>query len=300
MSTFFKQIYRYTRPRAYRHNENIWPYVKIDRAVSGEISRIRYKGKIYPIEPLSLLQDSFCGSVLLTATGPSINSSDFSLVPSDLPVMGVNGAYCLHKQVSFSLYVIVDMNFFDTRSDIIREIIQDKNVLLFIPVYGIMRIINEYNDVKCRIALIEDANYRIYQKKIDKAETRSFYKDNPNICFYKDTQSVGFSKDIRNGIFEGATVVYWAFQILYFLGFEKILIAGLDMSNFHLPRFYENEDNKQPSFLETEVDSIVIPSFSHASQIFKDKKISVINLSIKSAIPDFIFDKVDFNEYFKR
>ncbi len=214
--------------------------------------------------------------------------------------MGVNGAYCLHKQVSFSLYVIVDMSFFDTRSDIIREIIQDKNVLLFIPVYGIMRIINEYNDVKCRIALIEDANYRIYQKKIDKAETRSFYKDNPNICFYKDTQSVGFSKDIRNGIFEGATVVYWAFQILYFLGFEKILIAGLDMSNFHLPRFYENEDNKQPSFLETEVDRIIIPSFSHASQIFKDKNISVINLSIKSAIPDFIFDKVDFNEYFKR
>ncbi|HCR4033774.1 TPA: sugar glycosyltransferase, partial [Morganella morganii] len=144
-----------------------------------------------------------------------------------------------------------------------------------IPVYGIMRIINEYNDVKCRIALIEDANYRIYQKKIDKAETRSFYKDNPNICFYKDTQSVGFSKDIRNGIFEGATVVYWAFQILYFLGFEKILIAGLDMSNFHLPRFYENEDNKQPSFLETEVDRIIIPSFSHASQIFKDKNISV-------------------------
>lgn len=299
MSTFFKQIYRYTRPRAYRHNENIWPHVKIDRAASGEISRIRYKGKTYPTESLSQLKDSFCGPVLLTATGPSINSSDFSLVPSDLPVMGVNGAYCLHKQVNFSLYIIVDMHFFDARSDIIREILQDKNVLLFIPVHGMVRIINEYDEVKCRIALIEDANYRIYQKKIDKTETRSFYKGSPDICFYKNTQ-VSFSKDIRIGIFEGATVVYWAFQILYFLGFEKILIAGLDMSNFHLPRFYENEDNKQPSFLETEIDSIVIPSFSHASQIFKDKNISVINLSIKSAIPDFIFDKVDFNEYFKR
>ena len=300
MGTFFKQIYRYTRSRAYRHNENIWPDVKIDRAASGEISRIRYKGKIYPTEPLSLLKDSFSGSVLLTATGPSINTSDFSLVPSALPVMGVNGAYCLHKQVDFSLYIIVDMHFFDARSDIIRKILQDKNVLLFIPAHGMVRVINECEDVKCRIALIEDANYKIYQKKIDKAETRLFYKDNPDMCFYKETQSVGFSKDIRAGIFDGATVVYWAFQVLYFLGFDQILIAGLDMNNFHIPRFYENERNRQPSFLETEVDSIVIPSFSHASHIFKNKNINVVNLSIKSAIPDFIFNKVDFNEYFKR
>ncbi|HIH9479506.1 TPA: hypothetical protein ACYU75_002913, partial [Klebsiella variicola subsp. variicola] len=25
MGSLFKQIYRYTRPRAYRHNENLWP-----------------------------------------------------------------------------------------------------------------------------------------------------------------------------------------------------------------------------------------------------------------------------------
>lgn len=36
MGSLFKQIYRYTRPRAYRHNENLWPWVKIRRAASGE------------------------------------------------------------------------------------------------------------------------------------------------------------------------------------------------------------------------------------------------------------------------
>ncbi|WP_258307227.1 hypothetical protein, partial [Klebsiella pneumoniae] len=25
MGSLFKQIYRYTRPRAYRHKENLWP-----------------------------------------------------------------------------------------------------------------------------------------------------------------------------------------------------------------------------------------------------------------------------------
>ncbi len=45
MGSLFKQIYRYTRPRAYRHNENLWPFTRITRAPSGEISALRYKGK---------------------------------------------------------------------------------------------------------------------------------------------------------------------------------------------------------------------------------------------------------------
>lgn len=43
MGSLFKQIYRYTRPRAYRHNENLWPFTRITRAPSGEISALRYR-----------------------------------------------------------------------------------------------------------------------------------------------------------------------------------------------------------------------------------------------------------------
>ena len=47
MGSLFKQIYRYTRPRAYRHNENLWPFTRITRAPSGEISALRYKAVSY-------------------------------------------------------------------------------------------------------------------------------------------------------------------------------------------------------------------------------------------------------------
>lgn len=55
MGSLFKQIYRYTRPRAYRHNENLWPFTRITRAPSGEISALRYKGKTVPLVSLSAL-----------------------------------------------------------------------------------------------------------------------------------------------------------------------------------------------------------------------------------------------------
>ncbi|MDS7560659.1 hypothetical protein NXH13_25775, partial [Klebsiella pneumoniae] len=77
MGSLFKQIYRYTRPRAYRHNENLWPFTRITRAPSGEISALRYKGKTVPLVSLSALKNSMQGEVLLTATGPSTRNIDF-------------------------------------------------------------------------------------------------------------------------------------------------------------------------------------------------------------------------------
>lgn len=70
MSTFFKQIYRYTRPRAYRHNENLWPFCRITCASTGDITQLRYKGQ--PV-PLTDWHHRFSGDALITATGPSIN-----------------------------------------------------------------------------------------------------------------------------------------------------------------------------------------------------------------------------------
>lgn len=86
MGSLFKQIYRYTRPRAYRHNENLWPFTRITRAPSGEISALRYKGKTVPLVSLSALKNSMQGEVLLTATGPSTRNIDFSLLSKTIQI----------------------------------------------------------------------------------------------------------------------------------------------------------------------------------------------------------------------
>lgn len=103
---------------------------------------------------------------------------------------------------------------------------------------------------------------------------------------------------MRHGVVDAGTVMYWALQVLYFLGFKKIYIAGLDLNNFNQPRFYENFNTMLPSFLEDKIKNIVFPAMELASHVFKKDNITVINLSPQSALPDSVFPRKDFTDVF--
>lgn len=299
MGTLFKQIYRYTRPRPYRHNENLWPYMKIGRAASGDISSLIYKGQRVPLADLSALRASCSGSLLLTATGPSVRDIRFK-TPAPVPAMGVNGAYFLQEKVGFRFYVVVDMGFFDQKREIIADVIRDPALTLFTTAHGIARILDRHglSAVRCTLALIEDAAFKIYQPKIEAGALQAAYGAHPAAHFAPGRPDIGFSTDIRIGIFDAGTVAYWALQIAAYLGFQEILIAGLDMNNFHQPRFYETEENKQPSYLASSLTTRILPAFAHASQVLQQRQTRVINLSLNSAIDGTIFEKADYHALF--
>ena len=302
MGSLFKQIYRYTRPRAFRHNENLWPYAKISRAETGEIRSLSYKGVAVPLAGLSKLKNRYQGDVLLTATGPSTKEMDFTVVPETLPIMGVNGAYVLQGQLQYSLYIVVDMEFYDRKPEMITAIVSNPDILLFTTLHGVAKIYDRHSReaIKCKIALIEDACYKIYQGKIaDDAKWHAYQGSNTAI-FDEQNKKIGFSTDIRNGIFDAGTVVYWALQVLFFLGFKRIIISGLDMNNFHQPRFYENDQTRLPSYLENKVENIVFPAFSLASRVLEQHGVYVFNLSQESAVPELIFKKVKLHVLFKQ
>ncbi len=300
MGSLFKQIYRYTHPRAFRHNENLWPWAKITRAPGGEIRTLQYKGKTVPLVDLSEMKDSMHGEVLLTATGPSTRNIDFSLLPKNIPVMGVNGAWHLSDRIKFSIYTIVDMEFYDRKPEIIRAVISQPDLVLFTTMHGIAKILDRHGAaLRCRLALIEDACYKIYRPKVAKNRVRQAWQEVEAIRFHPQREDICFSTDIRHGIFDAGTVVYWALQILMWLGFKTILISGLDMTNFNQPRFYETDRDKLPSWLENKVDDLVMPSFSHAANVLQQNHIRVVNFSLESAVPETIFEKVSFDEYFK-
>lgn len=300
MGTFTKQIYRYTHSRTMRHNENLWPFVKIQRDDFGAISKLWYKRDIIPLLDLSALKDSFEGDALLTATGPSIKKIDFSQL-SKLTAVGVNGAWYLNKEINFSIYVIVDMLFIDEKIDILMQVINKKDLILFTTMHGVVRLIEKFSlsNIKCKLALIEDKCFRIFKPKISANNIHSTFCSKKEIIFLPEQKNIAFNYDIRNGIFDAGTVVYWSLQILAFLGFKKIYIAGLDMNNFSKPRFYETQDNMLPSFLNDKLHDIIIPAFSLASQALRYKNIDVINLSMDSAIPSYIFPKMDYRDAFK-
>lgn len=300
MGSFFKQIYRYTHPRSYRHNENLWPYMKIGRARSGEINKLEYRGQSVPIADLSSLKGKFSGPVMLTATGPSVKEIDFTQPPLPVPAFGVNGSWSLSQFFEFSFYVIVDMGFFDKKPEIVANIVAARGLTLFTTAHGIARIVDRFGlkSIQCTLALIEDAACKIYQPALKPHELKDFYIKDNSVAFTQTRADIGFSTDIRQGIFDAGTVIYWALQISVYLGFTELLIAGLDMNNFDKPRFYENQSEKQPTNLKGIFTSLVLPAFEHASLLLKDKKIRVVNLSVNSAIPDYIFEKVSYNDAF--
>ena len=295
MSTFFKQIYRYTRPRDYRHNENLWPYVAITRAPTGEIVSMRYRGESVALQQISSLQGWYSGSVLITATGPSIKEMDFSGFPA-MPVVGVNGAYALHDKIDFQFYVIVDMTFIDKKSEMVQGVISNPAITLFTTLHGVVKIIDAFTSskIQCQVVIIEDACYKIYKRKVMPEKIWDTYRGVTEISICPEHKHIAFNNDIRTGIFDAGTVVYWALQIVAFMGFQTVYIAGLDMNNFTQPRFYENEKNKLPCFLDEKFPNLIEPAFRHAGMVLQKKGISVKNLSKHSALGNDIFEKVNF------
>ncbi|WP_045049652.1 sugar glycosyltransferase [Rouxiella chamberiensis] len=299
MSSFFKQLYRYTHKRPYRHNENLWPYMRISRATSGEIISLSFRGEAIPIVSLASLAGAFSGPIMLTATGPSVRDIQFKH-PAPCPSMGLNGAWSLHESVDFKFYVIVDMGFLDCRPEMVAEIVSDPHLTLFTTAHGIARIVDRLTlaNIKCSLALIEDAAFKIFQPKIPATELGRRYANVLCTSFADNRPDIGFTTDIRHGIFDAGTVAYWALQIAAYLGFNELYIVGLDMNNFNKPRFYESESNKLPSFLAESLEDLIVPAMAHASAQLKKKHIRVINLSPQSAIPSQIFAKAAYHQVF--
>lgn len=300
MGSLTKQIYRYTHKRNMRHNENLWPFIKLSRSKAGEISDLQYKNQKIKLTTLSTLHHRFDGEVLIAATGPSIKNIDFTQLPSSVITAGVNGAWHINNQLNFSLYFVVDMTFIDRQTALLKRITGCKNVILFTTVMGIVKLINRftYGNIQCEICIIEDICYETYKPSIKQTELHLALAETPGIVFSDTHPDTAFSCDVRHGVVDAGTVMYWALQVVYFLGFKKIYIAGLDMNNFNQPRFYESSNTMLPSFLEDKVHNIVMPAMALASNVFKKNNITVVNLSPQSAIPDSVFPRKDFTDVF--
>lgn len=298
MGTLTKQIYRYTHKRNMRHNENLWPFVKIHRKNTGEISTFHYRGRPIKIADLSALRDAFSGHVLLTATGPSIKEIDFSQRPKDIKTVGVNGAWHLQEHLDFSFYFIVDMTFIDHHISIIKEICKTQSITLFTTVMGLVKILElSGNDkIVCQIAIIEDICYQTYKPSVKREQISATFDSDSEVILSKTDPNIAFSTDIRKGIFDAGTVIYWALQALGYMGFEHIYIAGLDLNNLSKPRFYESESSMRPSYLHDKLRDLVFPALKLASEVLDDKGIEIVNLSKKSAVPDTTFVKQEFQD----
>ncbi|MFJ4347780.1 lipopolysaccharide biosynthesis protein [Pseudomonas sp. NPDC089401] len=112
----------------------------------------------------------------------------------------------------------------------------------------------------------------------------------------KRARSIAFSKDMSSGHFDARTVAYVALQLAYHLGFEQVLLVGVDLDQA-VGRFYETGTGTvSPCGLDQHWDSRILPSLRLMAEQVVNEQFQVYNLSTSSRIPDQLIPKIDLDE----
>lgn len=272
---------------ALRHNRRYWPFYKVERDQLGGLNKLYYLNTL--IADNTKLEKPTNKTAMLVATGPSIQGLNPECFhQKDIDYIGVNGAAAL--DIHFKYYVLIDENFIINRFDIVKKILSNHDLTLFITprcIHAVFKKIR-FEKIKCQIKIIET----VTENKIKSFLSEVVLADTSLDHYYFKGES-GFSTRIFHSVYDYFTVAYVALQIIYALGYKTINIAGLDMNNFGTPRFYENKENKQPTMLDYYSETI-FAAFDTAAEFLEKNQIDVFNLSKNSAIQS--FKKIDANE----
>jgi KDO transferase-3 len=146
--------------------------------------------------------------------------------------------------------------------------------------------------IRCRVFLLDDMRFPAGRRAIAPAQLRSAWHPS-TLALFDTREALGFSLDVRRGVMDGCTVAYSGLQVLASLGFERIYLHGVDLTDArHTPRFYEQSADMQPSTLDRDFNDFIEPSFRNASALLRRSSVEVYNLSRQSALGEDIFPKV--------
>lgn len=124
--------------------------------------------------------------------GPSLNKMDLSPLKNEV-TFGLNRIYLLFDSIGFSTTYHVCIN------------------RLVLDQFG--------SDIEL-----------LTMPKFTRWEHRHLIDSLPNFMYIRQQPGPSFSHDIRQGAWGGATVTYMALQIAYFMGFQQIILIGVDHS----------------------------------------------------------------------
>lgn len=287
LAWMYKTIYRNTHSKKHQHNKKMWPYFCLSRDADNRIEGMTFKDQPLNLAGPDDLRINANKPVVICASGPSVNSIPGRFFDSNqYDFIGVNGVITLANScagLNFNYYVIIDDSFILGRLDLVKDIIASPNHILLCNYKVLHAILFNFplDSVVCKLKIIELYARGIAYKTLGKAEEIS-----PGDQHYYWHREYGFSAHMDRYFFDYGTVAYVALQVAVALGYQKILLAGLDMNNFHLPRFYEQTGHVQPTGLEALFEKID-SAFLTASGYCKAHGIEVINLSPDSAIRSF-------------
>ncbi|MFA5663608.1 hypothetical protein [Castellaniella sp.] len=288
---WLRKLYRKTHARSWRHNEHLWPYVKLQRNARGGLESIRVFGRHVPVLGLAQAFADAGPDMHIVLSGGSVRQIDYARLPR-LQVMGVNGSIALQdtSPVEFPYYCIIDGTFVEERRELVRRVVSGERLLLLTP--EVLRYILEYvplAHIRARLCLIESLSERAHEAHATAAGLQAWQAQGRDIVLFDDSRQLGFSFDADLGWFDADTVAYAAFQAAIWGGAQRVYFHGLDITGASAqPRFYEQPGApRPPTWLERSFPVLIEPSFRGAVQVLAQRGIRVYNLSPVSALgPD--------------
>ncbi|MTD33320.1 hypothetical protein [Paludibacterium denitrificans] len=270
--------------------------MKIKRDEVGGICDVSIYGRKFPFGTWSDLHEVH-DSLLIVASGPSVAEVNFSYF-ENTPMMAVNGAYALalNGKVKFKYFLVVDIDFVKSRTEIVRAALSNPDLIFFVLLPVLKSILDQIpsQEIRCTILVVED----YYEPIFLKAPSRNEVSDSDAHVSLEDGEPF-FSLDARKGVFDAGTVVFWGMQLAVTMGAKNIGLIGVDMNNFSSPRFYENEKDIQPTRLDKLFSSIISPRFCAAADMLKKRGVNLYNLSMCSALSEAHIQKISIDNFKK-
>jgi hypothetical protein len=145
------------------------------------------------IKRMLALKDKHKGQrCFIIGNGPSLKNTDLTLLKNEI-TFGLNRIYLLFSKIGFSTTYFVSVN---------RLVIE--------------QCAHDIENLAC--------------PKFIGWRARDLVEFTDDMMFLLSKPEMAFHTDITRGMCEGATVTYVAMQVAYYLGFDKVILVGVDHS----------------------------------------------------------------------
>lgn len=250
----------------------------------------RSSGSRLPLHDFDDCRNSETGAVFIIASGMSASSFPLQRF-AHVPMITMNGAISMFMgtDVKPCFYACTDKSFSEQQPDLFKYAMAvSQNVALW--------------EDHARASGIDPAG-RLYP--LSKAKKPSWLDAvrgkhaalvaNHSLPGFHQ-RPIGFSKDMSEGFFDARTVAYLTLQLAYHLGFSKVFMVGVDLSE-KSGRFYENREAiNAPCGLDQHYYTRILPSFELMSEKVVGDGFRVYNLSDCSRIPERLVPRVTLAE----
>lgn len=223
---------------------------------------------------LQKFQDIHSGKrCFILGNGPSLKQTDLSKLKNEF-TFGMNRIYLAFDDLGFSTNYYVSVN------DLVIEQCADEIMNLNLPRF---------------------VSWRSGRKWLSLQENLYF--------LYTTYTEPKFAKDIRNRLWESATVTYVALQIAFFMGFQEVILIGVDhnfetkgKANTTIVSQGDDPNHFHPGYFgkgfrwqlpDLEMSEI---GYQMAKKTYEDAGRKVLDATIGGKLK--IFDKVDYNQLF--